>query len=51
MLILSLKVGESIYIDDDTTITLVEKWTGEVALQIDTREAIIILPPAVVGGD
>lgn len=51
MLVISIKVGESIYIDDDTTITLVEKWTGEVALQIDTTEVIIILPPTVVGGD
>tara|TARA_R110000782_G_C14819221_1_gene413854 strand:+ start:9484 stop:9624 length:141 start_codon:yes stop_codon:yes gene_type:complete len=45
MLVIALKVGESIRIDDDTIITLIEKWTGEVALQIDTTEAIIIPRP------
>lgn len=51
MLILSVRTGESIYIGDDTIVTLIAKLTGEVALQLDTAEAIIILPPAVVTGD
>ncbi|MEX1669156.1 carbon storage regulator [Zhongshania guokunii] len=42
MLVISLKVGESIRINDDTIITLIEKWTGEVALRVETDQVIII---------
>ena len=42
MLVISLKVGESIRIDDNTTITLIEKWTGEVALKVETDQVITI---------
>lgn len=42
MLVISLKVGESIHIDDGTIITLIEKWTGEVALRIETDQIITI---------
>lgn len=42
MLVISLKVGESIRIDDDTIVTLIEKWTGEVALRIETDQVIMI---------
>jgi sRNA-binding carbon storage regulator CsrA len=42
MLVIALKVGESIYIGDDTIITLIEKWTGEVALRIKTDQVITI---------
>jgi len=42
MLVISRKVGESIYIDDDTIVTLIEKWTGEVALRISTDKVITI---------
>jgi sRNA-binding carbon storage regulator CsrA len=42
MLVISLKVGESIYIDDDTIITLIEKWTGEAVLQVQTDQVITI---------
>lgn len=37
MLILALRVGESIYIDDDTIITLTDIWEDEVILNIDTN--------------
>ena len=42
MLILTLKVGESIRIDDNTVITLLEKWTGEAVLQVETDQVITI---------
>lgn len=42
MLVISLKVGESIRIDDDAVITLNEKWTGEVALRVETDQVITI---------
>jgi sRNA-binding carbon storage regulator CsrA len=42
MLVISLKVGESIRIDDNTLVTLIEKWTGEVALKVETDQIIII---------
>lgn len=50
MLILTVKEGESIYIGDDTVITLIEKWTGEVALRVDTDQ-VITVEPIVVAGD
>lgn len=42
MLVISLKVGESIRIDDNTIVTLIEKWTGEVALRVETDQVIMI---------
>jgi sRNA-binding carbon storage regulator CsrA len=42
MLVITLKPGESIYIDDDTIITLIEKWTDEVALRVATDRVITI---------
>ena len=42
MLVLSVRVGESIYIDDDTVITLLDRWEDEVDLQIDTNQVITI---------
>ena len=42
MLVISLKVGESIRIDDNTVITLLEKWTGEAVLQVETDQVITI---------
>lgn len=42
MLVISLKVGESIRIDDNTIVTLIEKWTGEAVLQVETDQVITI---------
>lgn len=42
MLILTVKVDESIYIGDSTIITVIEKWTGEAVLQVDTDDVITI---------
>lgn len=42
MLVLTVKEGESIYIGDNTTVTLIEKWTDEVALRVDTNEILTI---------
>ena len=42
MLVLTVRVGESIYIDDNTVITLLDRWQDEVDLQIDTDQVITI---------
>ena len=42
MLVLTVRVGESIYIDDHTVITLIDRWEDEVDLQIDTNQVITI---------
>lgn len=42
MLVLTVRVGESIYIDDDTVITIIDRWLDEVDLQIDTDRVITI---------
>ncbi|WP_339678238.1 carbon storage regulator [uncultured Zhongshania sp.] len=42
MLVLTVRVGESIYIDDDTVITIIDRWEDEVDLQIDTNQIITI---------
>jgi sRNA-binding carbon storage regulator CsrA len=42
MLVISIKVGESIRIDDKTIITLIEKWTGGAVLQVETDRIITI---------
>lgn len=47
MLILSVRTGESVYIGDDTTITLIAKLTGEAVLRVDTEKVITIEPTLV----
>lgn len=42
MLVLTVRVGDSIYIDDDTVITVLDRWLDEVDLQIDTNQVITI---------
>jgi|GEM_PF-5839410 len=42
MLVLTVKEGESIYIGDDTVVTLIAKLTGEAVLRVDTDQVITI---------
>ncbi|POP53053.1 carbon storage regulator [Zhongshania marina] len=42
MLVLTVRVGDSIYIDDNTVITVLDRWLDEVDLQIDTDQVITI---------